>query len=382
MRSFNIVTIPKSLKGKTAVVRVDFNEPTKNGKIADSFRIKNTAPLIKDLLRRGARVVLLAHLEDPITKKQLSFKSHTVQLSRILGQGLSFVEEYSRSAVQKGFLKNKVVLLENIRFHKGEEKNDIKFSNILATFGDLYINEAFSVSHRAHASIVGLPRLLPAYAGQLFMREVEALSVALHPARPFLLIVGGAKFDTKYALLKNFLPKADFVFLGGVLANTFLAAHDIEIGSSMYEGHALPAVKKGFLKSKKILLPFDVRTARGTKDVFDVSSKESILDVGPDTIGQLVSLAQISKYVLWNGPLGYVEKGYDKSTRELLTALSRLPKTKVILGGGDTLSVLDHMKLYKKFYHVSTGGGAMLDFLADGTLPGIEALKKSKKVLK
>ncbi|MEK7150682.1 MAG: phosphoglycerate kinase [Patescibacteria group bacterium] len=382
MRSFNIVTIPKSLKGKTAVVRVDFNEPTKNGKIADSFRIKNTAPLIKDLLRRGARVVLLAHLEDPITKKQLSFKSHTVQLSRILGQGLSFVEEYSRSAVQKGFLKNKVVLLENVRFHKGEEKNDTKFSNLLAAFGDLYINEAFSVSHRAHASIVGLPRLLPSYAGELFTHEVEALSTALHPARPFLLIVGGAKFDTKYALLKNFLPKADFVFLGGVLANTFLAAHSIEIGTSMYESHALPAVKKGFLKSKKILLPFDVRTARETKDVFDVSSKESILDVGPDTIQQLVSLAQISKYVLWNGPLGYVEKGYDKSTRELLNALSRLPKTKVILGGGDTLSVLDHMKLHKKFYHVSTGGGAMLDFLADGTLPGIEALKKSKKVLK
>ena len=248
MRTHTFVTTPKSLKGKTALVRVDFNEPLEHGKIADSFRIKNTAPTIKDLVRRGAHVVLVAHLGDAISKKQLSFKSHILQLSRMLGVKLGFVEEYSKRAITRGLLKNKVVLLENVRLQKGEEKNDAQFSKLLASFGDLYVNEAFSVSHRAHASIVGVPKLLPAYAGQLFSREVKILGAALQPTHPFLLIVGGVKFNTKFALLKSFIPKTDAVFLGGVLANTFLAAHDIEIGKSMFEASALGVIKKNFLK--------------------------------------------------------------------------------------------------------------------------------------
>jgi 3-phosphoglycerate kinase len=384
MRNFNFLKIPKSLKGKTVLVRVDFNEPLEHGKLADSFRIKSTAPTIHDLVSRGARVVLLAHIEDPITKKQLSFKPLIGQLGRMLGQKIGFVSEYTEQAVMRALGKNKIVLLENVRFYKGEENNDPKFAQLLASFGDLYINEAFSVSHRAHASIVGVPCILRAYAGALFVREVKVLGDALSPKHPFLLIVGGAKFKTKFALLKKFLPKADAVFLGGVLANTFLAAHGIYVGASLVEKDALGAIKKDFLKSRKIILPFDVRVERSrSKNAFDVGAGERIFDIGFETTRELEGLARISKYVLWNGPLGYVEKGYDKSTRDLLGALSKLSKVKVILGGGDTLAVLDRIHLHQKFYHVSTGGGAMLDFLADGSLPGIDALMRAqKKMLK
>jgi phosphoglycerate kinase len=375
MRAFNFVAIPKSLRGKTAIVRVDFNEPIEHGKFTDSFRIRSTAPTIHDLLSRGARVVLIAHIEDPITKKQLSFRPLVGQLGRILGQKIGFESKYTQQAVARALEKNRVVLLENVRFNKGEESNDPKFARLLASFGDLYINEAFSVSHRAHASFVGVPRLLPAYAGALFTREVKVLGAALSPEHPFLLIVGGAKFKTKFALLKNFLPKADAIFLGGVLANTFLAAHDISVGASLFEKDSLGAIKKDFLKSRKILLPFDVQVSPAqSKSVFDVGPRERIYDIGSGTIQELAALATASKYVLWNGPLGYVEKGYDKSTRDLLRVLAKLPHTKVILGGGDTLSVLGHMKFNQKFYHVSTGGGAMLDFLSCGSLPGIDAL--------
>jgi len=377
MRGYSFVEIPKNLHDKTALVRVDFNEPLKAGRIKDSFRIRHTAPTIKLLRARGARVILVAHIEDE-KKRQLSFKPLAREISRMIGASIAFDASYDTKKVRM-LAEKSVVLLENVRFHKGEEKNDQTFSKLLASFGDLYINEGFSVSHRDHASIVGVPHYLPSYAGPLFRREVERLSHALNPSKPFLVIVGGAKFDTKFALLKKFVPRADAVFVGGVLANTFLAAHGLEVGKSLYEKKALGDIRKHFLLSKKIMLPFDVRLGdRGrVESAFDVQKNDSIYDIGPETITVLSDIVRTAKTILWNGPLGYLEGGHEQGTRNLLRVLTRA-KGKVIIGGGDTLEVVDEMKIGKKFFHVSTGGGAMLDFLADGTLPGIDALRKNK----
>lgn len=375
MRKESFIALPKKLSGATVLVRVDFNEPVKNGKIKDSFRIRSIAPTIKDLVRCSARVVLAAHFEDSVTKKQLSFKPHIAQISKIIGIPLAFSKTYSKKVVSTA----SAVLLENVRFQKGETANDVNFARALASLGDIYVNEAFSVSHRKHASIVGVTKFLPSYAGLLFQKEVVALSEALKPKHPFLLIIGGAKFSTKIALLKNFLPKADAVFIGGALANTFLKAHGLEVGRSVIEKDALGEAAN-FLRSQKIILPLDAYVApRFAKSVFDVEAGEKIYDVGPKTVRRLSSLAQSARYVLWNGPLGFIEGGYEESTRRLLKNLAKLKKTKVIIGGGDTVEVLDEMRLHQHFYHVSTGGGAMLDFLADGSLPGIDAIASAQK---
>jgi len=381
MRKNSFVDIPQSLKGKRVLLRVDFNEPLEKGKIEDSFRIKSTKPTVDLLLKRGARVILATHLEDS-KKKFIPFGRVVHQFERALGKKLILVKKYSKSAIDKAFEKGaRIILLENVRFQKGEEKNDPAFSRQLASFADIYVNEAFSVSHRAHASVVGVPRFLPSYAGPLLRREVERLSEALRPPHPFLLVMGGAKFNTKFALLKNFIPTADAIFLGGILANTFLATYGIDVGKSLIERDAVGAIRKHFLKSKKIILPFDVRIKKGgggIKSVFKLAPNDMIHDIGPETVHKLVDVAHLARLVVWNGPLGYTDSGYVSGTRELLQGLAYL-KAKVIVGGGDTIAVLDEMRLHRKFYHISTGGGAMLDFLADGSLPGIDALLKAQK---
>lgn len=380
MRKKSFIDIPQSLKDKRVLLRVDFNEPLEKGKIEDSFRIKSTKPTIDLLVKRGARVILITHLENS-KQKLIPLGKVVHQLERALGEKLILVEKYSKRAIDKAFEKGaRIVLLENIRLEKGEEKNNTAFSRKLASFADMYINEAFSVSHRAHASVVGVPRFLPSYAGPLLRREIERLSEALRPPHPFLLIVGGAKFDTKFALLKNFIPTADAIFLGGILANTFLVTYGVDVGKSLIERDAVGDVQKHFLKSKKIMLPFDVRVKKGeagVKSVFKLAPNDMIHDIGPETVQKLVGVARLARLVVWNGPLGYTDGGYADGTRELLQGLARL-KTKIIIGGGDTLAVLDEMRLRRKFYHVSTGGGAMLDFLADGSLPGVDALLKAQ----
>ncbi len=382
MRKQSFINFPRRFSGESVLVRVDFNEPVKGGHIKDSFRMRATAPTIKNLVRIGARVILLAHIEDSVTKKQLSFAPYISQIARVLKNPVAFVKEYSKTHIEQAFKKSKVILLENVRFYKGEEANDPRFVQLLASLADMYINEAFSVSHRKHASIVGITKELPSYAGVLFQKEVRALFEATHPKHPCVLIIGGAKFSTKIGLLKSFLPKVDAAFIGGALANTFLHAQGVEIGTSVFERGALPH-GSSLLTSGKVVLPFDVRVShKETKSVFEVRHTEKIYDVGPRTIALLSQIARSAKMVIWNGPLGFIEGGYDAGTRALLKNLAQLKKTKVILGGGDTVEVLDAMHLAQHFYHVSTGGGAMLDFLADGTLPGIDAIVRAQKRLK
>ena len=306
-----IITEAGDLKGKRTLVRVDWNVSMQADKVLDVFRIKTSMPSIDFLRQAGAKVILATHLEAGSI-------------------------ENLRQFVPVG-----VELLQNLRDNPGEEANSEEFAEELAAKADVYVNEAFSVSHREHASIVGMPKLLPSFAGLRSGEEVKRLSKAFYPPHPFLLILGGAKSETKLPLVEKFLHVADTIFIGGTLA---------------------PKVS---IKSEKIVLPTGDLTA---------------LDANRETIENLKLKIENSKFIIWNGPLGKYESGYTKSTEDLAKALSE-SKAEVIIGGGDTLAAIAPLNLLNKFSFVSTGGGAMLDFLAHGTLPGIEALNSPHPTL-
>ncbi len=332
------------LKGKRVLIRVGFNVPIRNGKVADDFRIRKAIPTIKYVVKKGGIPILLTHLEP--VKSIAPVKKH---VEKLLGHEIEF--------------------LENTRFHPGEKKNSADYAKRLARFGDVYVNEAFSNSHRKHASMVGIPKYLPSYAGFLFVEEVKKLEEVLDPKHPFLFILGGRKFETKVKLMKKFLGIADGIYVGGATANAFLRARGFPTGKSEIE----KKVNSVFLKDH-VFTPIDVVVQRKVvRDVEDVRKSDVILDAGPKTVKEMKGLIKDARMVLWNGPLGNTEKGYTEGTEALIRALTRA-NGKVVIGGGDT-----HLYLKGKedaFYHISTGGGAMLDFLADGDLPGINALLK------
>lgn len=365
----------KNVKGKHVIVRADFNVPLKGTKVVDATRITVALPTIKHLRKLGAKVILMSHIgRDPEESLEPVYKVLKKHVP------VSFVHEVVGEKAEKAVAAMKngdVLLLENLRSNPGEKENDPKFAKALAAFADVYVNEAFPVSHRADASIVGVPKYLPAYAGLQMEREVKELSKVLKPKRPFLFILGGAKIETKLPLLKKFLKTADNVFVGGVLANNFFKAQGHDIGASKYDADA-PSPKP-MLKNKKLILPITAVVVRGTnkkKEVStsDVHGKEMILDIGPTSIKDLAPVIAKAKVILWNGPMGWYEGSYVESTELLLTMLAKA-KAETIIGGGDTSVLVEKKKMAHKFTFVSTGGGATLDFLAMGTLPGIKALK-------
>lgn len=360
--------------GKRVIVRVDFNVPHVGKKVIDDFRITKTLPCLKMIEAHGGQVILLSYLTE--VGEHQSFRALMPEFERITKRSIQLAKNLMEARTKtKKIKKGSWILLENLRAFPGEEKNDAQFARELATLGDAYVNEDFSQSHRAYASIVRLPKLLPAAVGPLFAREVERLREVLRPNHPFLLILGGAKFDTKVGVLKRFLKKADMIFIGGALANTFLYARGLEVGISPIENGAVADIRRRFGSQKKILLPVDVRVAGKRVLAADaVRRRDFIYDAGPQTVDALAAKIQKARMVLWNGPLGFTEKGYGDATEKLAQILSRA-RAKVVVGGGDTVVVVRKLKLEKKYYHLSTGGGAMLQFLADGTLPGIEALK-------
>ncbi|MDO8569945.1 MAG: phosphoglycerate kinase [bacterium] len=322
----------EDLKNKRVLVRVDWNVPIENGKVIDDFRIKKSLSTLEYLKNAGAKVIIATHLEPE-------------------GTSVKHLKTYVPEGME---------LLENLRDNPGEENNLEEFAKELASNVDIYVNEAFSVSHRRHASIVGLPKLLPSFIGLQFVLEIKELSKAFYPPKPFLFILGGAKFDTKLPLLKKFIPIADQIFVGGALANNFFKEQGVDIGNSLAsEGNF---ELKELLKTDKIILPEDTIITDG-----------KILDAGPRTMENLKSIISTSKLVLWNGPLGSYEDGYKTATLALAKIISET-KCESIIGGGDTIAAIKELNLFDKFSFVSTGGGAMLDFLATGTLPGIEAL--------
>ena len=350
------------IKGKTVIVRVDFNVPIKDGKVEDDFRIRTALPTINFLLGKGAKLILITHLGKDGTESLKPVIDRFFAISKIA--------------------RDQVTFFENIRKFPGEIKNDPAFAKELSKMGDIYVNEAFSVSHREQASVVLLPKLLPSYAGFQLEKEVKNLSRAFKsPLHPFLFILGGAKFSTKMPLIKKYLKLADQVFIGGALANDFLLASGCEVGKSLVDESNYDIGK--ILKNKKLILPVDVVVKKVTnpataefvtKKVNEICKDEIILDVGSQTVKNLSLIIKKSKLILWNGPLGKYEEGGAKSTEEVLKLVAQ-SKAESIIGGGDTVDLISKMKMEKKFSFVSTGGGATLDFLVNGTLPGIKALK-------
>jgi phosphoglycerate kinase len=367
------------LEGVKVLVRVDFNVPVEAGVVKDDFRIYATIPTIEFLRSRGAKIIMVSHMESS-NGKNPSLEPVAAHLKK-LGQSVTFVANYKDA---HGFIENKMqngdaILLENLRMYEGEKGNDPKFAKELASLADIYVNEAFSTSHREHASIVGVPKLLPGYAGLQLEKEVIHLSRAFNPPRPFLFMLGGAKFETKFPLLEKFMNIADMVFVGGALANDFFRARGYNIGKSRVSEGTFDL--HGFINSPKLILPVDILNQnREPRPSNALKDDDKNLDVGPQTVDLLKEKVAKAKLILWNGPLGLYEEGFTDATLHLATIISNATERGVqtIVGGGDTLGAISSQGLQDKFSFISTGGGAMLDFLSKGTLPGIEALENSE----
>ncbi|MEK7179995.1 MAG: phosphoglycerate kinase [Patescibacteria group bacterium] len=365
------VTGLHDIKGKRVFVRVDFNVPVVNGKVYDDFRIAHALPTINFLREARAKVILASHFEG---KGGDSLRPVFEYLKTFFP--LSFETNYlSSSSFTETIPEGGVVLLENLRLHSGEKANDPNFAKTLAALGDYYVNEAFPSSHRAHASIVAIPQYIKGYAGIRFMEEVKKLSEMLNPTKPFLFILGGAKFDTKLPLIEKFFAVADHVFVAGALAHNFFKEKNYSLGESLVTEGNFNLGR--FLNNSKLILPHEVLVNRQGEIVSVLSSEvkdgDRIVDAGERSVENLKNIITSSKTILWNGPLGAYEEGFTKATESLAQAIAESNAYSVV-GGGDTIAAISSLGLNDRFGFISTGGGAMLDFLAQGTLPGIEAL--------
>jgi phosphoglycerate kinase len=376
------------VKNKRVLVRVDFNVPLENGKVTDDTRIVAALPTIKYLIDQGAKVILCSHLGRPKGKDQkLSLRPVATRLQELLGKPVTFVSDCIGQPVERvveGMNAGDVTLLENVRFYPEEEKNDPAFAKKLAAFGDVYVNDAFGSAHRAHASTEGVTAYLPGVAGFLMEKELNYLGSALaNPAKPFVAILGGAKVSDKIKVIENLLPKVDALLIGGGMANTFLAARGLNMGQSLVEADKL-AVAKALMDQggTKIVLPVDAVIAdKFATDaqskivaVDQVPSDWRVLDVGPKTIGAFEKILAGAKTVVWNGPLGVFEfPAFAKGTVEIARRLAQSGAT-TIIGGGDSAAAVEQAGVADKMTHISTGGGASLEFLEGRTLPGVAAL--------
>jgi len=355
-------------KGKRVLLRVDFNVLGKENRVIDILRIKKTLPTIKFFKNQGAKIIILSYLSEG---RGLSLKPvadfinkncFSVDFSKFITGGKTQKKIASMS-------NGDILILENLhrdrKNKKKDLKNDKKFSAELAALGDIFVNDAFAQCHRKYSSIVGIPEFLPSYAGFLLKQEVKNLSLVFKPKHPFLLILGGVKFESKLGILEKFMKIADKIFIGGALANNFFRAKGIDIGKSVFDPKV--SVKK-YLNNPKIILPADFKKENGR-----------ILDIGPKAIKELSCLIENSKFILWNGPMGnFEEKNLSSGTFSVAKLIAKTRAVSIV-GGGDTVAAITKLGLISKFSFVSTAGGAMLEFLAKGTLPGIEALLKSKK---
>ena len=386
-----------ALQGKRVLVRVDLNVPMKDGVVTDTTRIERILPTIREITEKGGRAILLAHFGRPKGKVDPSQSLGPIApvLAEKLGQPVGFAEDCV-GPVADGIVANMkdgdVLLLENTRFHDGEEKNDETFVSGLAALGDVYVNDAFSAAHRAHASTEGLAHHLPSYAGRTMQAELEALEKGLgQPEKPVIAIVGGAKVSTKIDLLQNLVTKVDCLVIGGGMANTFLAAQGKDVGKSLCE-HDLADTAKAILAAAEtsgctILLPVDAVVAREFKanaenetvPVDRVPSDAMILDVGPASVGAITEWIDKSKTLVWNGPLGAFElQPFDKATMAAARhAASRTEAGQLVsvAGGGDTVAALNQAGVSERFSYVSTAGGAFLEWMEGKPLPGVDALK-------
>jgi phosphoglycerate kinase len=388
----------KNLKNKTVLVRVDYNVPIKDGKVMDIERIERSFLTLNYLIKNQAKVILISHLGKP---KGSPDKSYSLQpivkyLNKITKKKVLFVDDcLGEKVIQKiaSLKSGQILLLENLRFYPGEESNDKNFASSLADFADIYINDAFSVCHRAHASIVGIPKFLPAYTGFNLLDEIDNLDYLLKGfKRPALAIIGGVKISTKINVIETFLKKYDYVLIGGALANNFFAALDLNIGKSVFEKEYLKLAKELLKKSRaKIIMPIDLRiakqlSAKSKVEIIDVDELASyknknfqIIDIGPKTEIYFESFINLAKTLVWNGPMGVFEiEKFSRGSYYIAQRFSMHAKGSSFgaVGGGETISILEKLNLKKWPDFVSTGGGAMLKFLEGKTLPGIKPLMK------
>jgi 3-phosphoglycerate kinase len=371
MKSIKEVSYLENVK---VILATDFNVPIKDGKVNDEYRLIKNIETIRYLVQRKAKILILSHVQSP-EGDNLSLEPICYYLKE-KGFNIRFEKKPRNIApIIESMSGGECVLLENIRTFKGETENDTVFAKELASLGDIYVNESFSVSHRKHASIIGIPKYIPGYMGLQFEREVAELSKMFKPDHPFLFILGGAKFSTKMPLVSKFLNLSDDIYIGGALANNILKARGNNIGKSTYDDKA---IVDDIATNPKIHIPSDIVTQNKINKLIDeINNEDQILDIGHDSESDVHRLISASKMILWNGPMGKYESGYTESTLNVATWIAQATEKGAVsvLGGGDTLSAIQKLGLLEKYTFVSTGGGAMLQFLADGTLPGIEALK-------
>jgi phosphoglycerate kinase len=382
--------------GKRVLLRADLNVPVRDGKISDLTRIERLSPTIRELVKKGAKVIVCSHFDRPKGQRVpgMSLAPMAAALAEVLGQRVRFVEDCTGTAAEQAvdlLFPGNVVVLENTRFHAGDEKNDPVFAAALARLAEIFVNDAFSAAHRAHASTEGVAHLLPSYAGRLMQAELEALDAALgNPARPVAAIVGGAKVSTKLELLGNLVKKVDILVIGGAMANTFLAAQGKAVGKSLQEaemhGTAREILTRAQAAGCQVLLPTDAVVARELKpnvavqtvSVDAVPADMMILDIGPASVAALIRQLQSLKTLVWNGPLGAFETPpFDAATVALADAVAEATQTAGLLsvaGGGDTVSALRRAGVIEKLSYVSAAGGAFLEWLEGKTLPGVAAL--------
>ncbi|HEY8276315.1 MAG TPA: phosphoglycerate kinase [Methyloceanibacter sp.] len=388
------------VSGKRALVRVDFNVPIQDGIVGDTTRIERVLPTIKKLLAGGAKVIVLSHLGRPKTgtMTDTSLKPITDKIAELMrGTKVSFVGDCVGAEAKRGIdalQPGEIAVLENLRYHDGEKKNDPAFAKQLAALGDIYVNDAFSTAHRAHASVEAITHLLPSYAGLLMKAEIKALGSALeHPERPVMAIAGGSKVSTKIAVLTNLTARMDALVLGGGMASTFLFAQGVEIGKSLCQPEAVPTVKAIMARAKEfgceIVLPTDFVVAKELKagaewqvyDVGNIPPDSMIVDIGPKSVDDLKRRFAEMKTILWNGPVGAFEYDpFGEGTFALVREAARLAKAgklTVIAGGGDTVAALNITGTADDFTYVSTAGGAFLEWLEGRELPAVAALARA-----
>lgn len=384
------------VKGKRILMRVDLNVPVENGVVTDSTRIERVAPAITEIADKGAKVILLSHFGRPKGRDPTqSLKPVAAEVARIIKRPVKFADDCIGEPAEQAVAAMKpgeILCLENTRFHAGEEKNDPVFVAELAKLGDIWVNDAFSAAHRAHASTEGLGHKLPAYAGRTMQAELEALAKALEkPQRPLVAIVGGAKISTKLDLLGNLLDKVNALIIGGAMANTFLLAQGKNVGKSLVETDLVSTAREIMDKAKagkrEIILPVDVVVAEKFEahassrvvDAGKVGVTDMILDIGPRSIEQVISVLARAKTLVWNGPFGAFEmEPFDNGTAEVAEAVAELTaagKLVSVAGGGDTVAALNVAGVADRLTYVSAAGGAFLEWLEGKRLPGVEVLR-------
>ncbi len=388
------------VKGKRVLVRADLNVPMKDGRVTDTARIDRQAPTIRELADKGARVIVLSHFDRPKGKRvaSMSLKPIAAPLAKAVGRAVTFADDCVGDAAKTAVAKLKdgdVLLLENTRFHAGEEDNDAGFAKEIASLGDIYVNDAFSAAHRAHATTEGVAHLLPNAAGRSMQSELEHLDKALSdPKRPVMAVVGGAKVSSKIALLKNLVGRVETLVIGGAMANTFLAAEGVAVGKSLHEKDQLDTARDIIHAATEsgcaILLPSDVIVAKEfranaphrTARLGDIDADEMILDVGHETVAAFGNRLNATSTLVWNGPLGAFETlPFDAGTvaaAKLVAARTKEGYLLSVAGGGDTVAALNHAGVADGFSYVSTAGGAFLEWLEGQELPGVAALTAGK----